>query len=112
MVLQEMTKERRRQYKQNVLNKHGEHYFQRRVILYRNMKNGTMPTPRVIEKYKLTDEELDKLRENFVDRTEQQMLKRLNNQRNKIVNKIVNKIDTLDITDEIIEILTSTKVSS
>lgn len=108
MVLQEMTKERRRQYKQNVLNKHGEHYFQRRVILYRNMKNGTMPTPRVIDKYKLTDEELDKLRENFVDRTEQRMLNQLNN----VVNKMVDKIDTLNIKDEIIDKLTGTKVSS
>lgn len=108
MVLQEMTKERRLQYKQNVLNKHGEHYFQRRVILYRNMKNGTMPTPRVIDKYKLTDEELDKLRENFVDRTEQRMLNQLNN----VVNKMVDKIDTLNIKDEIIDKLTGTKVSS
>ena len=108
MVLQEMTKERRLQYKQNVLNKHGEHYFQRKTILYRNMKNGTMPTPRVIDKYKLTDEELDKLRENFVDRTEQRMLNQLNN----VVNKMVDKIDTLNIKEEIIDKLTGTKVSS
>ena len=68
MVLREMTKERRAGYRENMKEKHGQDYFQRKVILHRNMKNGTFPTPRVIEKYSLTPDEILMLRDNATNK--------------------------------------------
>ena len=64
MPIQEMTYERRQVYLTTFFEKHDKNYFQRKNIIYRNMKNGNMPTNRVIEKYKLTPDELSVLFEN------------------------------------------------
>ena len=68
MVLREMTKERRAAYRENMKYKHGEDYYQRKVILFRNMKNGTLPTQRVIEKYDLTPDEILMLTDNAMNK--------------------------------------------
>ena len=68
MVRQEMTKERRQLARQKVMDKYGEDYFQRKVILFRNMKNGTLPSQRVIEKYDLTPDEILALTDNAMNK--------------------------------------------
>ena len=68
MVRQEMTKERRASYRENMKYKHGQDYYQRKVILFRNMKNGTLPTQRVIEKYDLTPDEILMLTDNVMNK--------------------------------------------
>lgn len=66
MVRKEMTKERRQLAREKVMEKYGEDYFQRKIILHRNMKNGTLPTQRVIEKYDLTPDEILMLTDNMM----------------------------------------------
>jgi hypothetical protein len=68
MVRQEMTKERRQLAREKVMEKHGADYFQRKIILHRNMKNGTLPTKRVIEKYDLTPDEILMLTDNVMNK--------------------------------------------
>jgi hypothetical protein len=68
MVLREMTKERRAGYRENMKEKHGQDYYQRKVIIHRNMKNGTLPTQRVIEKYDLTPDEILMLTDNVMNK--------------------------------------------
>ena len=68
MVRQEMTKERRQLAREKVMEKHGADYFQRKIILHRNMKNGTLPTQRVIEKYDLTPDEILMLTDNVMNK--------------------------------------------
>ena len=68
MVRQEMTKERRQLARQKVMDKHGEDYYQRKVIIFRNMKNGTLPTQRVIDKYDLTPDEILMLTDNVMNK--------------------------------------------
>ena len=68
MVRREMTKERRAAYRDNMKCKHGEDYYQRKVILFRNMKNGTLPTQRVIEKYDITPDEILMLTDNAMNK--------------------------------------------
>jgi hypothetical protein len=68
MVRQEMTKERRQLAREKVMDKYGADYFQRKIILHRNMKNGTLPTQRVIEKYDLTPDEILALTDNAMNK--------------------------------------------
>lgn len=68
MVRKERTTESRAIARQKVMENYGEDYFQRKVIIHRNMKNGTLPTQRVIEKYNLTPEEIMKLNENAMNK--------------------------------------------
>ena len=65
MVLQEMTKERRTEFRETFLLKNGQDYYQRKNILFRHTKNCTVPTTRVIEKFKLTKDEMTALIENY-----------------------------------------------
>ena len=65
MVLQEMTKERRTEFRETFLLKNGQDYYQRKNILFRHTKNCTVPTTRVIEKFSLTKDEMAALIENY-----------------------------------------------
>ena len=65
MVLQEMTKERRTEFRETFLLKNGQDYYQRKNIIFRHTKNCTVPTTRVIEKFKLTKDEMTALIENY-----------------------------------------------
>ena len=68
MARKERTKESRAIARQKVMDKHGEDYFKRKGILFRNMKNGTLPTQRVIEKYNLTPDEILMLTDNVMNK--------------------------------------------
>ena len=65
MVLQEMTKERRTEFREIFLLKNGQDYYQRKNIIFRHTKNCTVPTTRVIEKFNLTKDEMTALIENY-----------------------------------------------
>ena len=68
MVRKERTTESRAIARQKVMEKYGEDYFKRKGILHRNMKNGTLPTQRVIDKYDLTPDEILMLTDNVMNK--------------------------------------------